>query len=268
MKHTHPILATILAAMTIVLASCQQNDTQLPDGGGTGRIVLSLSEPEAYVEVVARASGATATRAEQTLENISDYLFTVSGITADGDEVAEQPLTIADAEAILPAGTYTINVQGNSTLATAAATGVGTPFYAGSSVDADGATASFTVAAGAVTPVRVLLKPANAQLVIRLTKAFTDKYKDIAFTVGSRTLTLLTEDDMPTTSTEVTAYFPAGALTVAATARLGSQVTEIIPVSNAISLARGTTNTLDLDADPVNGTVIPTVEGQHSGEFD
>ena len=66
----------------------------------------------------------------------------------------------------------------------------------------------------------------------------------------------------------MTAYFPTGALTVAATARLGSQVTEIIPLANAIQLAAATANTLNLDIDPVSGTVIPINSGQHTGEFD
>lgn len=265
MKHLHLLLTAALAAMTIVLASCQQNDTLRPSGGGTGRIVLTLSEPEAYVEVATRA---TATRAEHALENISDYLFTLSGTTAEGEEVTAQPLAIADGEAIIPAGTYTIAVQGNSALATAAVTGLGTPYYTGTSAEADGNATTFTVEAGAVTPVRILLRPANARLTITLTTAFTNKYKNIALTCGTRTLTLLTEDDQPTTTSEVTAYFPTGALTVAATARLGSQVTEIIPLANAIQLAAATANTLNLDIDPVSGTVIPINSGQHSGEFD
>ena len=261
MKHLLPHITICMALSAFLLAACQQEDAPLTEVSPKGSIVLSLSEPAAYIDVQ--------TRAEQPLTDINDYDFTLSGTTAEGVEVADERLQIASNEAVIEAGTYTISVKGNNSLATQAVTGLGAPFYEGTSVDADGNKATFTVTAGGTTPVRILLKPTNAKLTISLTTAFTSNYRNITFTAGSRTLTLLTDDEsVPTSDTEVTAYFPAGSLTVAAIARQGSQVTEIIPIQDAITLDAGTHNALSLSADPVTGIVIPTVSGEHTGEFD
>lgn len=257
LRHTSLCLSLLLLLLTI---SCQQEISPLPQAAEKGRIVLSLSDPAAYIDVQ--------TRAEHPLENISDYDFTLSGTTAEGVAVVNQPITLTDGTAVFDAGTYTIAVRGNSTLAAAAVTGLGTPYYEGASVDNTGNATSFTIEPGGLTSVKVLLRPANAKLTINLTTAFTSNYRNVTFTVGSRVVALLTDNTAPTTDTQEIAYFPTGNLTVAATARKGSLVTEIIPVTDAIILASGTNNTITLTANPVTGEIIPIVSGEHSGEFD
>ena len=257
LRHTTLCLSLLSFLLTV---SCQQEATPLPQAAEKGRIVLSISDVEAYIQVE--------TRAEDTLENISDYDFTLSGTTAEGVAVADQPLSITDGVAIFDAGTYTISVKGNSTLAAAAVTGLGTPYYEGASVDNTGNATSFTIEPGGMTSVKVLLRPANAKLTINLSTTFSSKYRNITFTVGSRTISLLTETDIPATDTQVISYFPAGDLAVSATARDNSHVTDITPMSNAISLARGTSNVISLSANPVTGEIIPIVTGEHTGAFD
>lgn len=255
MKHTLLYLTLILTSLSLILTGCQNEEAQLSEVSGKGRIVLSFSDPEAYVEVT--------TRAEHVLENIEDYDFTLSGETAEGEPVVDQPLTVVNGEAIIDAGTYTLNVRGNSVLAAAAIAGNGTAYYAGTSVDNAGNTTTFNVSAGEQTSVRVLLKPANAKVTIVLDGTFTAKYSSATLTSGSRVIILSTESNTVT-------YFPAGSLsyTINAVAKANSFVTEIIPSESGLTLAPGTSNTITLTADPIEGEIIHIDEGAHNGEFD
>ena len=255
MKYTLLYLTIVLASLSLMLTGCQNEEAQLANVSGKGRIVLSFSDPAAYLDVT--------TRAEQPLENIEDYDFTLSGETAEGDPVVDQPLAVVNGEAVINAGTYTLNVRGNSALAAAAIAGNGTAYYAGTSVDNAGNTTTFTVSAGQQTSVRVLLKPANAKVTIVLDGTFTTKYSSATLTSGSRVITLSTESN-------TVAYFPAGPLsyTVNAVARANSFVTEIIPSEKDITLDPGTSNTITLTADPIEGEIIHIADGEHNGEFD
>lgn len=251
--------------LLLLLASCQQDFAPLPKAAEKGRIVLSLSDPAAYIDVT--------TRAEHPLENISDYDFTLSGTTAEGVAVVNQPITLIDDVAIFDAGTYTLSVQGNATLEAASRTGLGAPYYSGTSVDNGGQATTFAIIPGGITAVRALLKPANARLTIQFATSFTALYKTATLTSGTREVSLLAladTDPVPTATTEVTAYFPAGTLTytLSATARAGSHVTDIASASTSLSLAAATNTTLTLTANPVSGEIIPIVSGEHSGEFD
>ncbi|MBP3823754.1 MAG: DUF4493 domain-containing protein [Bacteroidaceae bacterium] len=253
--------------LLLLLASCQQDFAPLPQAEEKGRIVLSFSDVEAYVDIT--------TRSEHPLENLSDYVFTLSGTTAEGASVVEQTISITDDYAVFDAGTYTLHVQGNSTLATASTTGLGSPYYEGSSVDNSGNATTFTIVPGGLTTVKVLLKPANAQLTVRLATSFTDLYKTASLTAGSRTINLisLADDNTPATATDITAYLnipESGSLnyTLSADARSSSHVTDIADVPGSINLTAATHTTLTLTADPVSGELIPIIEGEHSGEFD
>lgn len=265
MKHLLPHFAFAMALSSLLLTSCQQEEARFPETSGKGNIVLTLSEPMAYVDVQ--------TRAERPLENISDYDFTLSGTTAEGESVVNLPITVDGTTASIDAGTYTLNVQGNGSLATAAQTGLGAPYYAGTSVDANGQTATFTVNAGGTTAVRALLRPANAKLTIQLATAFTTFYKTATLIVGSRIIPLLVltdADAVPTTPIEVETYFPAGSLSysLTASARAGSHVTDIAATHATLNLSSGTYNTITLTANPVTGELIPIVSGEHTGTFD
>jgi len=265
MKHLLPHFAIAMALSTLLLTSCQQEEARFPETSGKGNIVLTFSEAVAYVDVQ--------TRAEQPLENLSDYDFTLSGTTAEGETVVNRPITVDGTTASIDAGTYTLNVQGNSTLAAASQTGLGAPYYAGTSVDANGQAATFTVNAGGTTEVRALLKPVNAKLTIQLATSFTAFYKTATLTVGSRVIPLLAltdADAAPTNPTVVDTYFPASTLsyTLTASARAGSHVTDIAATHASVNLAAGTHNTITLSANPVTGELIPVVSGEHTGTFD
>lgn len=248
----------------LVLTACQQEGTQPSGAVGKGRIVLDFSTPATYIDVQ--------TRAEQPLENISDYDFTLSGTTAEGESVVNLPLIIDGNEAVVDAGTYTINAKGNNTLATAAATGLGTPYYEGTTVDASGNPTPFVVLTGEQTPVKILLRPANAKLTVLLATSFTSKYKTATFRVGSRSVNLLNltdADPVPATDIEVTAYFPAGPLTIVAAARTGSHVTDIADTASGLTLTATHHITLTLTANTVTGEVIPIIGGEdYEGTFD
>lgn len=255
-------------AILLLLLSCQSEDAPLSPTVSKGRIALTFSDVAAYVDVE--------TRAEHPLENVGDYDFTISGTTAEDVTITDQPLSITSGEAVIDAGTYTLHVQGNSTLQTASTNGLGTPYYAGTSVDASGNTTTFTVTAGGLTSVRVLLRPANAKLTIHLDKSFTDLYKSATLSTGSRAITLIGQADTdtpPATATDIVAYFDVPAsgtlsYTLAAYARSGTKVTDIGATENTIPLAAATHTTLSLSANTLTGEIIPTVTGDHTGEFD
>lgn len=263
----HTILCLSLLSL-LLTTSCQQEVAPLPQAAEKGRIVLSFSEVEAYVDMT--------TRAEHPLENLSDYVFTLSGTTAEGASVVEQTISITDDYAVFDAGTYTLHVKGNSTLAAASTTGLGTPYYEGSSVDNSGNTTTFTIVTGGLTTVKVLLKPVNAKLTVRLTTSFTDLYKTASLTAGSRTINLisLADDNIPATDTDITAYLTppeSGSLnyTLSADARSSSHVTDIADVPGSINLTAATHTTLTLTADPVTGQIIPIIGGEdYEGTFD
>jgi len=234
-----------------------------------GRFVLNIADVEAYTE-------AEVTRSVQALlsSEYSNYTYTLTGTSS----IDNQPVSMTGSLTELmgstnmevKAGRYTLTVKGNADLKTASETGNGTPYYEGTSVDANDAPTTFDIHVGSTTNVNVLLKPANAKLTIdyeddgdRTDKdTFADFYGNGTFTASGRAINL--------TSPSTVVYFPAGTVnyTIAVAALAGSHVTDITSATGTIDLTAGCYHTLTLRANPVTGELIPIVSGSHTGEFD
>jgi hypothetical protein len=251
----------LFVLLTLLLSGCLNEDTQpqKEEQSVMGPIVLNLSGIEVFTD--------EGTRAAQTLDDYTGYVFTLNGTAVESGTVTNQVITLdGTGSAIIEAGTYTLTA---SNLATSQ-TGNGCPYYNGTS-------AEFTLSVGGTQSVSIgseehPLTPQNVKLTIvydddgddTARDTFAELYGSGTFTVGTRTVNL--------TSGSTVAYFPVGAGTVnytlAAPALSGSHVTDITAATGSISVEAGKAYTLTLKADPVSGELIPVVSGTHTGKFD
>ena len=256
-------LTVALLALLLMVTGCQQEDIQFAgEQDAQGRIVLSLSDIEVYVDAQ--------TRSTQTLSDFTDYVFTLTGTTAenvdiDGQEVEFESSTDINGDPIavgyFDAGTYTLTVSNR----TAAGNGYSAPYWEGTS-------ARFSFAVGGSASVSIDMgRPKNAKAVVDSTSnaVFSAKYEHVRLTLSDGTHST-TIAKAGTTGCSTEAYFPAGSVgyTLTARAKSGSHVTDIVGATGTIAVEAGKAYTLTLSANPVTGELIPIVSGSHTGEFD
>jgi len=249
MHNSSKFLAFALLMLLPLLSGCLNEDTQpQPERSVEGRIVLSLSGIEVFTDAE--------TRAAQTLDDYTGYVFTLNGTAVESGTVTNQEITFDGDVAIVEAGRYTLTA---SNLA-ASQEGNGCPYYEGTS-------AEFNLGVGGTQPVSIAMgAPKNAKLTIVEDDAtFSSKYENAKLAIGGRTFHLSPE------ATGTIAYLPAGtsvSYTVSAAAKRGSHVTDITSATGTIDLTAGCYHTLTLRANPVSGELIPVVSGTHTGKFD
>jgi len=235
---------TIVVILTSLLAIVSCSSDELAKNETQGRIRLSLSCVEAYMQ----------TRAVQEVNDISDFVFTLVGTTIENDAVNEVVSFDAAQTALVPAGTYTLTANNS----VASQTGEGTPYYQGTS-------SSFTIAKGGTQDVSIALgKPQNAKLTMLIDASFEEFY-------GQPTLVLSDGIRSVTMTTANAAYFPADATvtyTLTADAKAGSKVTDIKNATGTIAITSSCHTTITLKASPVTGFIISVADGMHTGEFD
>lgn len=228
-----------LALSLLAVTGCRQEDIRpQAESGDMGRIVLSLSNAEVFLDIE--------TRTENTLENFVGYAFT---LVREGEETSI--VFDEDGAYILEAGTYSLKVDNWES----SKQGTIAPYYCGTSE-------SFEVKAGETTAVEINLgKPRNAQVTVMLDSSFTDKYTIETFSLGGREVK------------EQSLYFAVpeeGKLsyTLSAKAVEGTNITDITSAEGTIEIAGGCRTTLTLKADSVTGKLIAIMDGGYDGEFD
>lgn len=233
-----------LLTLVLMVTGCQQEDIQLSgEQNVKGRIVLSLSDIEIYVDAQ--------TRTTQTLNDFSGYTFTLNGVGVESGNISQEITFDANGTAIIEAGTYTLMASNRYDPITGSDKAYTAPYWEGTS-------SQFTLSAGTTEPVSIIMgKPQNAKVSIVQNTSFSTLYQSVTLTQNGHSVTFPTDDDV---------YFLPGSVTLSATAKLGSHVTDMTSVS--ITLERGTHHTITLSANSVTGEIIPVVSGTHTGTFD
>lgn len=231
-----------LALSLLAVTGCRQEDIRpQAESGDMGRIVLSLSNAEVFLDIE--------TRAENALENFVGYAFT---LVREGEETSI--VFDKDGAYILEAGTYSLKVDNWES----SKQGTIAPYYCGTSE-------SFEVKAGETTTVEINLgKPRNAQVTVMLDPSFTDKYTIETFSLGGREVKEHISESL---------YFAVpeeGKLsyTLSAKAVKGTNITDITSAEGTVEIAGGCCTTLTFKADSVTGKLIAIMDGGYDGEFD
>ena len=272
----------------LLIVSCT-NDTDLrpssteAEAETMGRIVLTLGGDDLFLELE--------TRATATLTDITGYVFTLNGTTAEGEAVTNREVTLTRIGAtntfmgVVEAGTYCLTADNYSY----AATENGKPYYSGTSDD-------FTIAAATTVPVSIALgTPKNAAVTYLLDDSFTTLYNNPTIDIkdGNNTLATLTAPapnatsltnavycHVASTPATQTVYTPSGtpisrSLTYSITARAisgatsGTYVTDVVGTTGTITVASGRHTVITLTANSVTGEVIPIIGGEdYEGTFD
>lgn len=248
-----------------------------------GRIVLTLGGDDLFLDLE--------TRATATLTDITGYVFTLNGTTAEDEAVTNREVTLTRIGAtntfmgVVEAGTYSLTADNYSY----AATENGKPYYSGTSDD-------FTIAAATTVPVSIALgTPKNAAVTYLLDDSFSTLYNNPTIDIkdGNTTLATLTAPSanattltnavychVATTPAAQTAYTLSGtpisrSLTYSITARAisgattGTYVTDIRGATGTITVAAGRHTVITLTTNSVTGEVIPIVGGEdYEGAFD
>lgn len=272
----------------LLIVSCT-NDTDLRPSSTEaetetmGRIVLTLGGDDLFLDLE--------TRAAATLTDITGYVFTLNGTTAEGEAVTNREVTLTRIGAtntfmgVVEAGTYCLTADNYSD----AATENGKPYYSGTSDD-------FTIAAATTVQVSIALgTPKNAAVTYLLDDSFTTLYNNPTIDIkdGNTTLATLTAPaanatsltnavycHVATTPATQTAYTLSGtpisrSLTYSVTARAisgatsGTYVTDVVGATGTITVASGRHTVITLTANSVTGEVIPIIGGEdYEGTFD
>ena len=292
MKHLRPISRSLSKVQVLLffllIVSCT-NDTDLrpssteAEAETMGRIVLTLGGDDLFLDLE--------TRAAATLTDITGYVFTLNGTTAEGEAVTNREVTLTRIGStntfmgVVEAGIYSLTADNYSD----AATENGKPYFSGTSDD-------FTVAAATTVPVSIALgTPKNAAVTYLLDDSFTTLYNNPTIDIkdGNNTLATLTAPaanatsltnavycHVATTPATQTAYTPSGtpisrSLTYSVTARAisgattGTYVTDVVGATGTITVASGRHTVITLTANSVTGEVIPIIGGEdYEGTFD
>lgn len=268
-----------LALSLLAVTGCRQEDIRpQTESDGMGRIVLSLSNSDIWLDIETRAE----------LENFEGYVFTLK---PDG-EAGETITFTDDGTAIVEAGTYTLKADNLAS----SQEGLGAPYYSGESEE-------FTVSAGETAEVTINLgKSKNAKITVVLDKSFTDLYdtekkESISLTFsgassdGSGREISLNEshfksDDASATvdasadqaMTSVPFFFAVPgddeeveaslSYILSALAKKGVHITDISSLQGILKIKKGCHTTLTLKANPVSGELIPVIDGDYDNEFD
>lgn len=248
-----------LLALSLTVTGCLQEADLKPQGKqeAKGRIVLTLSDLEVYVDAP--------TRSTQTLSDFTGYTFTLNGEAVESGHVSYGINFDENSTAIIEAGTYTLTASNRAN----AGNGYSAPYWEGTS-------SQFTLSVGGTQSVSIALgKPRNAKILVDSTtnEVFRTKYEHVRLTLsdGSHSTTIARAG---TTGCVTEAYFPALdegtslTYTLTARARLNSHVTDINSATGTITVTRGCQHTVTLTANGITGEIIPIVSGQHTGMFD
>ena len=233
------------------LYSCQSEEVMPDAEKATGRIVVSVSDAQPFIEV--------GTRAEQTLTDFSGYVFLLNGTDVDGNTVADKEITLEDDNScIIPAGSYTITADNRA----AAVSGNGAAYYNGTSQ-------TFDLSVGGSVAVSIDLgSPQNAEVKLCVDHTFSDLYDltEVTFNDGTERTVSLDADG--------TAYLmiPSDGkakFNIKATAKSDSHVSDIpsAGVDGTMTVEVGKTYTLNLTAKAITDWLIEIGEGEHTGEF-
>lgn len=242
-------MTILLCSTALLLSACQQDTDDQPNADGQATIVLSLGDAQFFTELQ--------TRVEETVADLSKYVFTINGTTISGATVTNQLLNVNyDGTAQVNAGTYTITADNREE----ANKDYGRPWYNGTSE-------SFTIDVNESKDVVLALgKPKNARLMMAVDDSFSALYENPILTLsdGTRSITL--------NSTDVECYFiiPAsGALayTITAEAKAGSNATDMPSSTGYVDIQAGYNTTIKLKASGPEGIIIPVVNGEHNSEF-
>lgn len=238
-----------VAGMAAVLFSCQSEDVVSDAEKSAGRVVLSMSEAEPFVEA--------STRAEQALADLSGYTFTLKGDGTDDREVAfsEEGGVYS---CIIPAGTYTLSADNRA----AAVADNGAAYYSGTS-------SAFSLSAGGVVPVSINLgTPRNAEVRLCVDATFSDLYDITEVTFGDGTDRTVTLDNSGTVYLMIPADGKA-MFNIKATAKAGSHVSDLPAggLGGSIAVEAGKAYTLNLTAKAIADMLIEIGDGEHKGEF-
>lgn len=233
----------VLLLSLLMVTGCRQEDIRpQKESDGMGRIVLSLSNSDVYLDI--------GTRVETNLVDFTGYVFT---LIKDGEE-SGKTIDFEDGTYILEAGIYKLKVDnwdisGKGTMA---------PYYSKTSEP-------FEVKAGEMTPVEIKLgKPKNAMVTVEVDQTFQDRYILEKFSLDGREV----KDDI-----SGPLYFAVpegGKLSYALSAKAKSEkhITDITSAGGSIEIASGYHTTLTLKATPVSGELIPVIDGDYDSEFD
>lgn len=273
-----------LALSLLAVTGCRQEDIRpQAESDGMGRIVLSLSNSDIWLDIETRAE----------METFEGYVFTLK---PDG-EAGETITFTDDGTAIVEAGTYTLKADNLDP----SQEGLGAPYYSGESEE-------FTVSAGETAEVSINLgKPKNAKITVVLDKSFTDLYdtekrsdtekESISLTFSGasssgddREVNLdgshFKSDDISTTvdasagqaMTSDPFFFAVSSddeeaeaslsYTLSALAKKDAHITDISSLQGTLNIKKGCHTTLTLKANPVSGELIPVIDGDYDNEFD
>ena len=290
MKHLRPISRSLSKVQVLLffllIVSCT-NDTDLrpssteAEAETMGRIVLTLGGDDLFLELE--------TRATATLTDITGYVFTLNGTTAEGEAVTNREVTLTRIGAtntfmgVVEAGTYYLTADNYADAASSK------PYYSGKSED-------FTIAAATTEEVSIALgTPKNAAVTYLLDDSFTALYNNPTIDIkdGNNTLATLTAPapnatsltnavycHVASTPATQTLYAPSGtpisrSLTYSVTARAisgatsGTYVTDVVGATGTITIASGRHSVITLTANSVTGEVIPIIGGEdYEGTFD
>ena len=243
MQITHPHTLLILAWLAIgqLCTGCSAEDIAGETPSEMGVLCLQMSSGEDFVQVE--------TRAVQTLEDWSGFLFTLDNGTAS------TPLVFTKGQAIVEAGTYTLSATNSASVDN----GYSGALYSGAE--------TFTISPGEQKAISLALgKPKNSKVTVSLSSAFAEKYdlKSLTLNDGTRDITISSVSEaayLPTSATQLT-------YTLVADAKSGSHVQDITSATGTIAISAGTHTPITLKINPIDPNLVIIGTGEnHNGEF-
>ena len=238
-------------ALALTVFSCQNEDFWLDVQSDRGHIFLTMPAAQPF------QTGAT--RAEQTLTDLSSYTFTLEGKDTKGNSISKE-ITFRDNSCIIPAGEYTLTADNHAV----AVSGHGAAYYHGTS-------ASFTLIPGGSkqVPTIQLGKPKNTMIDLRLDQTFEDLYElqSLSLSDGKRTISLDANNHqgfMMVPENKTLTY------TIKATAKQGSHVSDLPAegLTKSLTVTPGHAYPIRLTAKTIEDIKIEIGNGSHEGEFD
>ncbi len=245
----------IVTCLSWSFFSCQSEKLSPDTSYAKGRILLSMPTAEPFIE--------DGTRATQTLKDLTDYTFTLSGKDTKGNTINEDITFMDNNSCIIPAGTYTLTADNK----TAAVSGLGAPYYYGTSDE-------FSLEAGGTVtiPTIEMGNPKNTRIDLTLDDTFKKLYELQSLTLsdgsdGSRTISL---DDKNLQGFMMVPENNTLTYTIKAKAKKDSHVTDLPAegLTKTLTVTAGYAFPIRLTAQAIKDMMIGIGEGSHNGEFD
>lgn len=239
-------------ALALTVFSCQNEDFWLDVQSDRGHIFLTMP--------IAQPFQAGATRAEQTLTDLSGYTFTLEGTDKKGNSISKEITFEDDNSCIIPAGVYTLTADNHAV----AVYGHGAAYYHGTSE-------SFTLIPGGRTqvPTIQLGYPRNTRIDLTLDSTFTDLYElqSLSLSDGTDTISLDANNRqgfMMVPKNNTLTY------TIKAKAKQGSHVSDLPAegLTKSLTVTPGYAYPIILTAKTIEDIMIEIGNGSHEGEFD